>query len=241
MTTRLSTEELIELGASLPTDSLTEWASGQLAATKGRESRLQSRGVATVHLTGMQDLLGLIGKRQEMPENSRQPSEAAAFARGIRDEALQYRREVMQIAQVEFGTAPDLIAKFRTGVRTGRLILPLKRELETLVGLLREHASQLGALGATEGFIARGDHLIGKLQEVKEGLDAASKALPPPAAQQCRDKGLLFDLIRNLVQVGRLEFAEDPEQAAAFRFIKVRWKGSPPASRKGKVADRKGT
>src|SRR5258705_6691266 len=41
----LNREEFIELGVSIPTSFVTEWASGQVAATKGRESRLEMRGV----------------------------------------------------------------------------------------------------------------------------------------------------------------------------------------------------
>jgi hypothetical protein len=50
----------------------------------------------------------------------------------------------------------------------------------------------------------------------------ACRALPAPQAQQCHDKGLLYDLTRKLVRVGRLEFALDPASAADFNFTDVR-------------------
>ncbi len=37
--------DFVELGLSVPTDYLTKWASDQVAATKGRESRLEMRGI----------------------------------------------------------------------------------------------------------------------------------------------------------------------------------------------------
>ena len=240
--TQLSREEYIELGVSVPTDTLIEWAARQLAATKGRETRLQSRGMSAPQLTGMRDLLAMVEKRHGERGTSEESPPAVALAQRIREEAVSYWQEAKQIVQVEFGTTPDLIAKFRIGVRTGRLILPLRGELESMVRLLREYAPQLAGVGGTEAFIARGAILVDRLKEVKTGLDAACQAFPPPAAQQCHDKGLLYDLIRKLVRVGRLEFALDPEQAAAFNFTGLRRKGegsARPGSRKAKVADRK--
>ena len=220
---QLSREDFIELGVSAPTNSLTDWAARQLDATKGREARLQSRGLDTAYLTGVRDLIGIVEKREKDRGNPQEsPSQSVALAQRIREEALGYWREAKEIAKVAFGTSPDLLAKFRTGVQTGGLIAPLTRELETMLGLLREHSSQLAGLGGTEAFIGRGALLIERLKDVKVGLDAACRALPPPDAQQCHDKGLLYDLTRKLVRVGRLEFILDPDQAAAFSLTGMR-------------------
>ena len=218
----LTREDFIELGVSIPTDSLTKWASGQLKATKGRETRLQTRGMSAAYLSGVKDLVAVIEKReQELGKTQELPPEAVALAQRIREEALNYWREGKQIANVGFGTQPELLAKFRTGVRTGMLITTLIRELEITGALLREHSSPLAALGGNDAFIERGKFLIGRLKEVKLNLDAACGALPALAAQQCHDKGLLYDLTRNLVRIGRLEFLLDPDQASEFNFTGV--------------------
>ena len=47
----LSREEFIELGVSTPTPLLVEWATGQMSATKGHESRLGVRGVNAATLS----------------------------------------------------------------------------------------------------------------------------------------------------------------------------------------------
>jgi hypothetical protein len=238
----LAREEFIELGVSVATTSLTEWASAQLAATKGRETRLQTRGMNAAYLSGVKDLIAVVETRhKELGDSQELPPQAVALAQRIREEALGYWREAKQIAKVEFGTDPDLLAKFRTGVQTGMLIANLIKELESMVSRLREHASQLSALGGTETFAARGDLLIGRLKEVKATLDAACRALPAPAAQQCHDKGLLYDLTRKLVRVGRLEFILDPEQSTAFNFTGVRRDrgvSTRPRLKKEKVRDR---
>lgn len=216
---RLSREDYIELGAGVPTGTLVGWATDQLDATKGRESRLQSRGLNSAYLTGVKDLLGTIEGRGDSAEPE---LPQLAQAQRLRAEALGFWREAQRIAKAEFGTKPDLLAKFRRGVLTGLLIDNLVKELEIVVSLLREHSTDLAALGGNEAFIGRGVLLIGRLRELKSGLDSACRALPAPQAQQCHDKGLLYDLTRKLVRVGRLEFALDPASAADFNFTDVR-------------------
>lgn len=225
----LTREDFIELGVSVPTNSLVEWATRQLAATKGREARLQSRGVNAAFLTGVRDLVTTVGTHQkELGTAAESAPQAVAQAQRIREEAIGFWRESKQIAKVAFGTSPDLLAKFRTGVQTGLLVTNLIRELESIVALLREHSKELAALGANEAFIERGSLLIGRLKEVKVALDSACRELTPPAAQQGHDKGLLYDLTRRLVRVGRLEFILDPDQAAGFNFTGVRRERSVP-------------
>jgi len=220
---RLSRDEFIELGASLPATALVEWASGQLAATKGREPRLQTRGVNGATLAAIQDLAAMVEKRgRELGQPQELPPQAVARAQRIREEALAFWREAKRIATVEFGTQPDLLAKFRTGVQTGLLIANLTRELESVLSLLREHSARLAGLGGTPAFIARGEVLVGRLKEAKADLDTACRALPGPALQQYHDKGLLYDETRRLVRIGRLEFSHDPEQASKFNFSGVR-------------------
>jgi hypothetical protein len=174
-------------------------------------------------LETIRDLRAMVDKRsKESEETSSLPPQAVALAQRIREEALAYWREAKLLAKVGFGTQPDLLAKFRTGVQTGLLIANLTKELESTVALLREHSAQLSGLGGNDTFIARGEALVARLKEVKGGLDAACGSLPAPAAQQCHDKGLLYHLTRKLVRVGRLEFAHDPDQASEFNFTGVR-------------------
>lgn len=219
----LSREDFIELGVLTPTASLVEWAGGQMSATKGRESRLGIRGVTTATLSDIRDLTVLVGERQrELGETHALPPEPAAVAERIRTEAIGYWRQAKRFAGVAFATQPDLLAKFRTGVRTGLLITHLVRELESMIPLLREHSARFAPLGAGEAFATRGELLVARLKEAKSRLDASCKDLPPTVAQLCHDKGLLYDLTRHLVRVGRLEFTLEPEQASLFNFKQVR-------------------
>lgn len=216
-------DELIELGAGQPPSPLIAWAWELLAATKTTESRLQTRGVTGAQLAGLRDLVGIVEKRQqELGDACVLPPQAVALAQRIREEAAGYWREVRQIVRAEFSTQPDLLARFRTGVRTGLLLGNLTRELEAALPLLREHASALAPLGATPAFIERGELLVARLKEAKRQLDDACRALPSNVIEHCYHKGLLYDLCRKLVRVGRLAFMLDPQQASAFNFTGVR-------------------
>lgn len=238
----LSREEFIELGMSIPAGSVTQWASGQVAATQGRESRLETRGVNAAYLLGIRDLAQRVEQRKrELGESTALPPEAAALAERIRAEALGYWREAKRLASVAFANQPDVLAKFRTGVVTGSLIANLVKELESMIVLLREHAAAFAALGAGEAFLTRGELLLARLKQAKTRLDDACRELSASVAEHCHDKGLLYDLTRRLVRIGRLEFTLDREQAAVFNFKLIkRDRGIVSRPRLKTKADNKG-
>jgi hypothetical protein len=146
----------------------------------------------------------------------------AAQAQGIREEALAYWLEAKQIVKIEFGTCPEIQVRCRLGVRTGRLLANLCRELECVVAVLREHSSQLSWLGVDEAFINTGVVLIGKLKEAQMRLLLAFQAMSPALSDLCCEKGKLYDLARKLVRIGQLEYLHEPEQAAAFNYSLLR-------------------
>jgi len=219
----LSREEWIELGISIPTAPLTDWAADQLAAVKGREARLEHRGIHAPYLKEIQTLIGTITETQAtLARVKAMPPPEVVAAQRIREEAFAYWQEAKQIVKVEFGSNPDMLVKFRLGVRTGRLIANLTRELDCIVSLLGAHSAQLGWLGVTETFRKVGEVLIGRLKEAQLKLDSVCKALPPALAEHCFRKGRLYDLTRKLVRIGQLEFLREPEQAAAFNYSVLR-------------------
>jgi hypothetical protein len=195
----------------------------QLTATRGRESRLELRGVSAADLTELRRLLDTVERGHgELGDAQTLPPPEGALAERLRVEALGYWREAKWMARIAFSADPDLLAKFRTGVQTGLLLGNLIAELDSMMALLREHSSSLGRYGATEVFIARGQSLVSRLREAKVAMEVACKELSPAARQQFHDKGLLYDRTRMLVRIGRLEFHRDPTQAADFNFTLVR-------------------
>lgn len=219
----LSPEEFIELGVSTPISNLIKWAASQVSATQGRESRLGLRGLNAERLSDIRDLTVRVENRsKELGQSHDLPSEQVALAERIRVDAFGYWREAKRLVSVAFAAHPDVLATFRTGVQTGLLIRHLVKELESMIPLMRQHSARLAPVGAGEAFVTRGELLLARLKEAKTRLDAACKELPPAVAQLCQDKGLLYHLTRNLVRVGRLEFALEPDEAAHFNFNQVR-------------------
>lgn len=239
---QLSREECIELGLSVPTIPLIGWANEQLVVAKGREQRLVSRGVTPSFLKEIKVLAGKVADLQNtlLKEKTSLPPEVIQCQR-IREEAYAYWQEAKQIIKIEFGTCPEIQVKSRLGVRSGRLLSNLCRELECVVSVLREHSPQLSWLGVDEAFINAGDALIGKVKEAQKKLESACKALPPVLSEQCCEKGSLYDLTRKLVRIGQLEFLHEPEQAAAFNYTLLRKElraGSEVRAKTAKVAVR---
>jgi len=220
---QLSREECIELGLSVPTGPLIGWATEQLAAVKGREERLECRGITAPFLKEVKILIGTVAELQNTlgKEKASLPPVVAELQR-IREEACAYWQEAKQIVKIEFGTCPEIQVQCRPGVRTGRLLANLCREMECVVAVLRQHSPQLSWLGVDEAFLNAGDALIRKLKDAQAKLDSACKALSPALADQCCEKGKLYDLCRKLVRIGQLEFLHEPEQAAAFSYTLLR-------------------
>ena len=220
---QMSREECIELGVSVPTAPLIGWAIDQLAAARGRELRLEHRGIHPPYLTEIQGLVGTIREAQAaLGRDHANPPPAVVDAQRIREEAFAYWQEAKQIVKVEFGSNPDMLVKFRLGVRTGRLIANLTRELDCIVSLLGAHSARLGWLGVTRTFQRVGEVLIARLKEAQAKLDSVCGALPPHLAEHCYLKGRLYDLTRKLVRIGQLEFLHEPEEAAAFNYSVLR-------------------
>jgi len=220
---QLSREECIELGLSIPTGPLIGWATEQLAVAKGRAARLLGRGITASFLDEIKMLIGKVAELQStlLKEKASLPPELAKVQR-IREEAYAYWQEAKQIVKIEFGTHPEIQVRCRLGVRTGRLLANLTREMECVVAVLREHSTQLSWLGADEAFVNAGGELIGKLKEAQAMQASAMEALSPALAEQCVEKGKLYDLTRKLVRIGQLEYLHEPEQAAAFNYTLLR-------------------
>jgi hypothetical protein len=152
------------------------------------------------------------------------PPPEVAQAQRIREEAIAFWQEAKQIVKVESGSNPDVQAQLQVGVRSGRLIAKLTRELDCIVSLLGKHSAQLGWLGVTETFQRVGEAMISNLRGAQAKLDSACKGLSAVLSEHCFRKGHLYDLTQKLVRIGRLEFLHEPEQASAFNYEVLRWK-----------------
>ena len=165
---QLSREDYIELGLSVPTSPLILWANEQAAAAKGKLERMERRGVTAGYLKEIKALAGSIADLQTTlgKEKALLPP-TVAQVQVLREEVLTYCREAKQILKIEFGTSPEIQVKARLGVRTGRLLANLCRELGCLVDVMRENVPKLIWLGVDEAFINSGAELLVNLKEAQ--------------------------------------------------------------------------
>jgi hypothetical protein len=159
--TQLSRDECIELGASIPTAPLTGWAADQHAAAVGRIARLGNRGIRPSYLKEIETLVDAVTESQgRLGWGGAMPPAAIVRAQRIREEAFASWREAKRIVNVRFGTDAEHAATFRLGVRTGRLVANLTRELDCIVSLLGVQSAQVRWLGVTDTFRRVGAVLV---------------------------------------------------------------------------------
>lgn len=220
---KLSWEELIELGLSVPTRRLIEWSREQYALAASKKERLLRRGVTPLFLAEVGVLVDSVQKHHsQMGGEAEKPAPDLQAIERIRRDAVSYWEEVKQIAKIEFGTDPEALARFRIGVRTGPSIGRLSAEIERQVSLLREYSKELNWLGVNVELVQKGEALVSMLREALGKVHSACRTLPSPVLELCEEKGRLYTLTRKLVRIGRLEFMREPELAAAFNYDTLR-------------------
>lgn len=216
----LSRDEFVLLGMTLPADRLLPWAGEQAALARQNSGRLQRRGINPAFLEEIETRTASV--RDLAKRAGGDPTVDVRAVTHLAAEALSYWYEVRQIATVEFGTDPDDLARFRPGVRVGSSLRLIAGELDRTVPLLREYIGRLGWLGVDDAFIQRGADLAARVREGEGRAEALRQALSPEATDLDRSKGLLYELVRKLVRIGRLEFRTEPEKAARFNYDTLR-------------------
>lgn len=219
----LSREEYIEIGAAYPTDRVVEWAGALTKLARQNLERLGRRGVTPAFLgdieAGVRTVRELEGRQERGKKEL--PASTADVERARR-ETLDWWGEARQIVKVEFGGDPDAQARFRTGVKIGHSTPKLAREIEFLLPLLRRHREQIEWLGMNDEFLRRGEEALGRLREADAKQETTRKTLPAQTAELYFRKGQVYDQVRKLVRIGRLEFAREPERAKAFAYEVLR-------------------
>lgn len=216
--------DLIESGRAVPTGALVEWAAAQLSVAKRYPERLESRGVNGPFFHEVAATIEQVQRLQD--QQGRAFGVAAGRAtpevNALIDQAVDFWREVRLIAKIEFSRAPDVLIRFRPGVKAGESLRRLSDEIEHALPLLRLYRPQLSWLGVTDAFIARGESLLGRLRQEDARQRADVERLPAPEAELEFQKGRLLDLTRKLVRIGRLEFRNEPRIVGCFSYDIVR-------------------
>jgi len=122
---QLAREECMELGLSVSTVPLMEWANEQLSVAKGRLPRLEGRGVTAPFLKELKSLIGTVGELEKtLGKEIALLPQKVALSQSIREEASAYLQEAKQIVKIEFGTRPEIQIKSRTCSGSMRRNLP---------------------------------------------------------------------------------------------------------------------
>jgi hypothetical protein len=232
----LSRSEAIHLGSRLSSGHLTKWARAVCARARADFDRLKSRGVSKDFLKTTESICADVDEIEAKLEIAREAiPNATAELEKTHENALAWRKQAIMMAQVEFGTDPEMLARFRVGVSVGESVQKLVRELEVLLPLIREFIRNLSWLGCAELFLSTGETLAKTLRELDAKQETARNALPPETAEFYHKKGQLYDLARKLVGIGRLEFADEPDRAGKYGFDQMRkTKTQKKPARKGK-------
>lgn len=230
----LSRSEAIHMGSRLSSENLTKWARTICARARVDFERLKKRGVSEDFLKTTEAICAEVDELEAKIKIAKEAvPDAAAELEKAHENALAWRKQAMMMAQVEFGTDPEMLARFRVGVNVGESVPKLVRELEVLLPLIRQFIRNLSWLGCAELFLSTGETLAKTLKELDARQEAARNALPPETAEFYFKKGQLYDLARKLVGIGRLEFADEPERAGKYGFELMR--GAKPARKPSKA------
>ncbi len=215
--------QMIALGETIPSATLTEWSKAIHGLAVKYLARLSKRGATPGFLGEIEKLNVEVPKLETTQEVGKKDLSASTDdVERDRDDAYDLWREARESAKVEFGTEPDALARFRTGVHVGGSAPLLVSEIRFLVPVLRATLAQLGWLGLNEEFVKRGEALADKLEASNTIQEVTRKGLPPKTAELYLNRGRLYDLTRKLVRIGRLEFRKEPEMAKLFNYEIVR-------------------
>jgi hypothetical protein len=200
---------------------------------------LARRGLTKEMLKQFDSLAETVARLESSQELHKKTSRASTMAvYEILDEGLAWWRESRQMVKVEFSHDPDKSAEFRTGVKVGRSIPKLIREMEFNVMSFDKYANAFKWLGGAE-HVRKGRDILVRLRQADAEQETGRKDLPRETEELCFQKGELYDLGRKIVRLAHLAWLGDPAKAAAYSYEILR-RGSVAAkgakTRKAKKA-----
>ena len=215
--------DLESIGEAFTAHALLEWSRRLLATSHEDLDRLQARGVRADHLEGIEaarlDVERLLRLRKE--ERLPEPSLAKA-RRGAMEEALDWRNELRGLAQAVFDSRPELLDRFRPGIKVSRSLPQIASEVRLLLTAAQECGDSLRSVGMTGEFRARGRELLGRLEEAQRQLGEERALTPQTALDLNFAKGVLYTRSRFVCRLARVEFRHDPSKAAAYGYSPLR-------------------
>ena len=216
-------QELACIGERFQPDALIEWATSLVQSARQDLSRLTTRRITEQILRGVEEAISEVRKfaalyRRERP----QISPLADVRREAIEMAEDWRVEVEGLASAVFDSTPDVLSRFRPGVRVSRSIPKLATEIGQLLGALREHQASFQGVGGAENLLARGEELRRRLEEAQRRLPEEFERTSGSATDLYHAMGVLYSRARFLGRVARVEFRNDEERLERYSYERLR-------------------
>jgi hypothetical protein len=222
-----SRPELEVIGEAFSAVALLDWSRRILAAAYGDLDRLESRGITSEHLRKIEAARMDVDRLRDLRKLDRQPESPLARRRRLAmEEAVDWRRVLRGLAQAVFDSRPDVLERFRPGIKTSRSIPQTSSELRTLLAAAKEYADALDAVGMTEEFRIRGRDILERLEESQRRLEEERSGTPQSALELNYAKGVLYTRTRYVCRVARVEFRNEPGKSQVYGYGPLRRRAS---------------
>ncbi len=117
---------------------------------------------------------------------------------------------------------PEMLARFRLGVRTSASVPKLLWELRILLLLVRENLPALRNVGVDDAFVARGEEVFRRLEETHRKMADELAVLPPQLLELYHAQGVLYTRARFLRRMGEIALVSDPIRQKDYTYEAIR-------------------
>ena len=215
--------DLETIGEAFPARTLLEWSRRVLVAAHEDVTRLRVRGVTPNHLEAIELARMDVARLRDLRKGERksEPALSVARRRAI-EEAIDWRLELRGLALAVFDSRPDLLERFRPGLKVSRSVPLMEAELEALLKAAREFGAPLAAAGVTGEFCARGSDILGRLRESARRMEEERSQTPTSTLDLNFAKGALYTRTRFVCRLARVEFRHEPARASLYGYALLR-------------------
>jgi len=230
-------EELIAIGERFQTGLILEWSGKIVQAARQDLPRLKTRGITEATLREVESSQNEVKKLNLARERETNDVPVLALARReAAQAALDWRVETCGLAEAVFDSEPEVLARFRTGVKISRSIPKLVTETGLLLGVVREHLSALRGVGVSEEFVKRGEEALRRVAEVQRRQALEQAQTGPVTADLYRAQGVLYTRTRFLVRIAQVEFRSDEDRLGRYSYATLRRQEVPSTGRRARPA-----
>jgi hypothetical protein len=215
--------ELEMIGEAFTANALLDWSGRVLAAAQDDLARLSGRGITRESLQRIEVARMDVDRLKAIRKSDRRADPTLAKERrSAIEEAIDWRLELRGMVQAVFDSQPEILERFRPGIKVSRSLPLIIGELESLLGAVREHDVALRPVGVTDTFNARGREILDRLKDSLRRLEEERSLTPPPTLDLNHAKGVLYTLTRYLCRIARVELRREPLKSARYGYALVR-------------------